>query len=499
MFEDFIFSNFSEWSETPFCPEIIKNLEALKFKVPRNIQKVAMPAIVEGFDVVVQSETGSGKTATFMLPIVHKLEEQYKADAAQEGSPPSRLCRPSCIVFSPTRELARQLFDEAKKLCRGTSVRANVCYGDYSYRENLNSLRTVGCDILIGTIGRIHHFLTGNGREPELKSDSIKFVVFDEVDELLKDNNFCQLQSVCENKEMIPRDSRQHLFFSATYNQIHKNIVDNIGRPKQLITFRAQASGNKRITQEIKCIRSGDRKNFLISLFNKGMFFTILFIFLLYTVQITILEMAENGKIEKTIVFVEKKRDADTLSLRLSEDHKCKSITMHADRTQQEREEHFAKFKQGEHQVLVATNVASRGLDVHDLNRVSSFCDFFIDCTFFRSLLWSWAMLTLIMFTELVVLAVPTAARPSFSSIPLEKLTKRMPRESSSTSLKSIKRSLNSSVIVKMKVTILPTKKLNRLKILKKRRKMLLHKTKKTMLNSKLFSVFLTDISFKLK
>lgn len=163
----------SDWKEAEFDETIVANVERAGYPRPRNFQRYALPIIFQGHDLMGQAETGAGKSVAFLLPIIQKLNDEFKGHNRME-----RLHRCAALVIEPTRELAIQLFEQAKKLtvgeCRllllarsficwlvaGTDVTVNVAYGEYKTSVNRERIHLEGCDILIGTPGRLYAFLS---------------------------------------------------------------------------------------------------------------------------------------------------------------------------------------------------------------------------------------------------------------------------------------------------------------------------------------------------
>ncbi|KAI6211533.1 hypothetical protein M3Y96_00444500 [Aphelenchoides besseyi] len=158
-----------KWEEAEFDEIIMNNIRRSNYSFPRNFQKYAMPLIMDGFDVKGQAETGSGKSAAFLLPIIQKLHDEFKDQEETE-----RLCSVSALIIEPTRELAAQLYEQAKKFADETTVRVNVAYDNKVYL-NREYIYQNGCDILVVTPGRLIDFMSSDDPEAQfLKYDNSK-------------------------------------------------------------------------------------------------------------------------------------------------------------------------------------------------------------------------------------------------------------------------------------------------------------------------------------
>ncbi|CAD5234929.1 unnamed protein product [Bursaphelenchus xylophilus] len=307
------------WTDAGFDNQLVRNIERARYAKPRNFQKHAIPIIMQGYDLKGKSETGSGKTAAFLLPIIQKLIDQFKAEAEDENRA-SRAQRVSCLVLVPTRELAHQIYNEARAFTAGTSVKVAPAYGEYQIRLNAEAILR-GCDILVACLGRLRHFV----EEKKVLLDSLKFFVIDEAD------------------RMVSADSL------ATFESMHMEFLDSISRRKDTVYLESAMPINKRIHQEVVCVRESDKDQYVQDLLTK--------------------EREETGTVAKTLIFVATKKEADLYAMQLTLED-VKSQTISSDRTQQQRLQCYNEFKNGDIHILVATNVLSRGADFPHLDRV---------------------------------------------------------------------------------------------------------------------------------
>merc|ERR1719339_153632 len=191
-------------------PILMDNVTKSGYKVPTPVQKNAIPIIMSGRDLMACAQTGSGKTAAFLLPIIHRLIES-EADACIGASTQ----RPQCVVITPTRELAIQIHNEARKFAQGTMVKSVVTYGGTSVNYQASQLQR-GCNILVPTPGRLHDFVE-KGR---VSLAHCNYLVLDEADRMLDMGFMPEIQKMVKNEDMpkkAPEGQRQTLMFSATF------------------------------------------------------------------------------------------------------------------------------------------------------------------------------------------------------------------------------------------------------------------------------------------
>ncbi|KAI6211496.1 RNA helicase [Aphelenchoides besseyi] len=220
-----------KWEEAEFDEIIMNNIRRSNYSFPRNFQKYAMPLIMDGFDVKGQAETGSGKSAAFLLPIIQKLHDEFKDQEETE-----RLCSVSALIIEPTRELAAQLFEQAEKFADATTVRVNVAYDSCEIDVNREAIYQKGCDILVGTPGRLIDFMSSDDRKAQFfKYDKLKFLVLDEADELLKSSFMPEVQRMVTFPTFPSVENRQTLFFSATFSHQIMQLSKMFCKPKSVI------------------------------------------------------------------------------------------------------------------------------------------------------------------------------------------------------------------------------------------------------------------------
>ncbi|XP_065176921.1 probable ATP-dependent RNA helicase DDX4 [Sycon ciliatum] len=314
---------------------ITENVSKSGYKKPTPVQKYAMPVIMAGRDLMACAQTGSGKTAAFILPVMSRMMKDG-IDASKFAEVQS----PAAIIVAPTRELVTQIWLEAKKFSHTTMLRPVVLYGGTSLGRQIREVEE-GCHMVIATPGRLMDVI--NRRKIDL--GAVKYLILDEADRMLDMGFLPSIQKLVEQLGMA--SGRQTLMFSATFpdevQQLAKNFLDDY----LFLTVGILGCAASDVKQSVVQVEEfGKRKKLIEILSSQGM--------------------------DRTIVFVETKRTADFLASYLCQQRfPCTSI--HGDRQQREREEALRDFKRGEKPVLVATSVASRGLDIQDVKHIVNF------------------------------------------------------------------------------------------------------------------------------
>ncbi len=306
-----------------FSSEIQKGVTDAGFKLPSPIQSVTIPKIFEGLDIVAQAHTGTGKTAAFGLPLMDMM-------ALNEGV--------QGLVITPTRELANQVGDELYRLGSNKGIKTATVYGGQSYSRQLSRIEN-GANIIVATPGRLLDML----KSKKLRDLKPKFVVLDEADEML-DMGF--LDDIKAIFKFIPSE-RQTLLFSATMPEPIKKLAKVILKSPHFISVTKNEITNSNIKQQYYIIEEYERDDAMTRLFD---FF--------------------NPK--KLIVFCRMKREVDRVAtLLLSRGYSAKGL--HGDMEQRQREEVIRSFKKGAVDILVATDVAARGLDISNVTHVFNY------------------------------------------------------------------------------------------------------------------------------
>ncbi|XP_055695064.1 ATP-dependent RNA helicase bel isoform X2 [Lutzomyia longipalpis] len=333
--------------------EIISNSISLaRYDKPTPVQKYAIPIILAGRDLMACAQTGSGKTAAFLVPILNQMYERGL------GTPPSsgnrsyyrRKHYPLGLVLAPTRELATQIFEEAKKFSYRARMRPAVLYGGNNTIEQMQELDR-GCHLIVATPGRLEDMITRG----KVGLDNIRFLVLDEADRMLDMGFEPQIRRIVEQSNMPPTGERQTLMFSATFPKAIQELASDFLHNYIFLAVGRVGSTSENITQSILWVNESDKRSYLLDLLNSF----------------------KDGnpdytKDSLTLIFVETKKGADALEDFLHRyEHPVTSI--HGDRTQREREDALRYFRSGVCPILVATAVAARGLDIPHVKHVINF------------------------------------------------------------------------------------------------------------------------------
>ena len=309
--------------------ELLSAISAQGYTVPTPIQTGAIPVIFEGCDLLAGAQTGTGKTAAFALPIVQMLAENI---------PPDKRRRPRALVLVPTRELAAQVSEQMNNYARRLSLRSTMIYGGVTIQAQIERLHR-GVDIVVATPGR----LLDHAERGTINLSRIKFLVLDEADRML-DLGF--IDDIKKVAEYLP-PKRQTLLFSATYPQGIKQLADELlDHPRRIEVARPNIAAEA-VTQAIYEVERS-RKREMISF------------------------LIRNGGWNQVLVFARTRYGADKLTEELLYDG-IKAAAIHSNKSQSIRTRTLAEFKAGELRVLVATDVAARGLDIERLPHVVNY------------------------------------------------------------------------------------------------------------------------------
>ncbi|XP_074320755.1 DEAD-box ATP-dependent RNA helicase 37-like [Silene latifolia] len=325
--------------------ELNANIRRCKYVKPTPVQRHAIPISLAGRDLMACAQTGSGKTAAFCFPIISGI---MKGEQPQRPRG-YRTVYPLALILSPTRELSMQINEEAKKFAYQTGVRVVVAYGGAPINQQLRELER-GVDILVATPGRLVDLL----ERARVSLQMIRYLALDEADRMLDMGFEPQIRKIVEQTDMTPRGVRQTMLFSATFpKEIQRLASDFLGDYIFLAVGRVGSSTDL-IVQRVEFVHESDKRSHLMDLLHAQR------------------ANGAHGKLSLTLVFVETKKGADALEHWLSING-FPATSIHGDRTQQERELALRSFKTGNTPILVATDVAARGLDIPHVAHVINF------------------------------------------------------------------------------------------------------------------------------
>lgn len=309
--------------------ELLSAITAQGYTTPTPIQTEAIPVIFEGGDLLAGAQTGTGKTAAFALPIVQMLGENI---------PPEKRRKPRALVLVPTRELAAQVSEEMNIYARRLSLRSTMIYGGVTIQAQIERLHR-GVDIVVATPGR----LLDHAERGTINLSRIKFLVLDEADRMLDLGFIDAIQKVAE---YLP-EKRQTMLFSATYSKEIKQLADELlNKPRQIEVARRNIAADA-VTQAVYQVEKSRKREMISS-------------------------MIRTGGWNQVLVFARTRYGADKLTEELLYDG-IKAAAIHSNKSQSIRTRTLADFKRGEFRVLVATDVAARGLDIERLPHVVNY------------------------------------------------------------------------------------------------------------------------------
>ena len=338
------------FTSPPLDAHLISNIELANYKKPTPVQKYSIPIVTKGRDLMACAQTGSGKTAGFLFPILSRAFTVGPSPlpGSAMNDPHARYGRtrkayPTTLILAPTRELVLQIHDEARKFAYRSWVKPCVVYGGADIGQQLRQIER-GCDLLTATPGRLVDLIE-RGR---ISLANIKFLVLDEADRMLDMGFEPQIRRIVEGEDMPGVHDRQTLMFSATFPRDIQILARDFLKDYVFLSVGRVGSTSENITQKVEYVEDVDKRSVLLDILHS---------------------MPPGGL---TLIFVETKRAADALSdFLLNSNFPATSI--HGDRTQRERERALEMFRRGQTPVMVATAVAARGLDIPNVTHVINY------------------------------------------------------------------------------------------------------------------------------
>ncbi|WP_018979054.1 DEAD/DEAH box helicase, partial [Saccharibacillus kuerlensis] len=317
------------FNDLKLIPPILKALQKENYTSPTPIQQQAIPVALEGRDVLGCAQTGTGKTAAFSLPIIQRLS----ANPAVSGKRPIR-----SLILTPTRELAIQIYDNIRAYSRYTDLRSMVVVGGISQAPQERELQR-GTDILIATPGRLLDLMN----QKHVMLDSVEVLVLDEADRMLDMGFIRDVQKIIARTP----DKKQTLFFSATMPPEITNLINSLLVNPAKVEITPVSSTVDRITQEVYLVDKPNKQKLLN-------------------------DILQDASIESALVFTRTKHGANRVA-RLLDRAGISAQAIHGDKSQNARQAALNNFKNGVTRVLVATDIAARGIDIDELTHVINF------------------------------------------------------------------------------------------------------------------------------
>lgn len=324
--------------------ELTDNLDRCGYNIPTPVQKYSIPAVLEGSDVMVTAQTGSGKTAAFLVPII-TAALQAGPKEVKEGA-----VAPSCVVLAPTRELCQQITQEAKRLTFRSPARVQAIYGG---EDAVGQLRNIaaGIEIVVCAPGRLDDFL----QRGVISMEEVKFLVLDEADRMLDMGFEPQIRNIIETYNMPEpgEGGRQTMMFSATFPQEMQDMALDFLDPAYYgISVGQVGHAATDVEQFFEQVSWSAKFEKLCDVLNEV--------------------CEDDGSPKKTIVFANTKNMVDDITQQL-QSRGIRSASMHGGTVQTQRNRALSDVKSGRISVLVATDVAARGLDVPGIEHIVNF------------------------------------------------------------------------------------------------------------------------------
>ena len=314
-----------DFTSLNLCQPLLDALDEIGYVTPTPIQAQAIPDLIEGRDMLGCAQTGTGKTAAFALPILDAMAENPRAG--------SRRIR--ALMLCPTRELASQIHDNIEQYARHLDIRSMVMFGGVSQRPQVNNLRR-GVDILVATPGRLLDLIS----QGYVDLSHVQFLVLDEADRML-DMGF--IRDIRKILTQIPK-KRQSLLFSATIPHSIVELSRGMLYDPVRVSITPESTTVEAIEQSLMFVMKGDKRGLLTYII-------------------------EEERPEKVLVFSRTKHGCNRIVKQLGQDG-IEALAIHGNKSQGAREKALRRFRKGTLQVLVATDVASRGIDVSDISHV---------------------------------------------------------------------------------------------------------------------------------
>jgi len=323
------FKSFMMFDDLGLSAELLRAVSDQGYSQPTPIQSKAIPVVLEGRDILAGAQTGTGKTAGFTLPLLQRLSTRKPVHGHRHVR---------ALILTPTRELAAQIGESIKAYGKYVPLRSTVIFGGVNIRPQIQALRE-GIDILVATPGR----LLDHVGQKTLDLSKVEILVLDEADRML-DMGF--IHDIRKVLALLP-EQRQNLLFSATFSEDIKRLADGLLNAPTLVEVARRNTAAERVSQVVHPVDK-TRKRALLSF------------------------LIGSGNWQQVLVFTRTKHGANRLAQQLEKDG-IRSAAIHGNKSQGARTRALADFKRGAVRVLVATDIAARGLDIEHLPYVVNY------------------------------------------------------------------------------------------------------------------------------
>jgi ATP-dependent RNA helicase RhlE len=313
---------------------VLQALALKEYTTSTPIQEQAIPILLKGRDLLGIAQTGTGKTAAFMLPSIDRLTQSDKR-------PQPRTCR--MLVLAPTRELASQIAESARAYSRFSHMSVATVFGGTSINKNRQDVSR-GVDVLVATPGRLIDLI----EQGMLTLKAVEILVLDEADQMLDLGFIHALKAIVK---MLP-SKRQTLFFSATMPKAIKELADKFLTDPAQVSVAPAATTAERVDQYVTFVQQTEKQALLTMMLRAG--------------------FSERGNMDRVLIFTRTKHGADRV-VKLLAGNAIPANAIHGNKSQPQRERALAEFKAGKVKILIATDIAARGIDVSGVSHVINF------------------------------------------------------------------------------------------------------------------------------
>ncbi|MGL5102305.1 MAG: ATP-dependent RNA helicase RhlE [Plesiomonas sp.] len=321
--------NMESFDSLGLCDELLRAVAEQGYSQPTPIQRQAIPVVLQGRDIMASAQTGTGKTAGFTLPLLQQLSTQPQPKGRRSVR---------ALILTPTRELAAQVWENVREYSKYLPIRSLVVFGGVSINPQMMKLRS-GVDVLVATPGRLLDLVQQNA----VSLAKVETLVLDEADRML-DMGF--IHDIRKVLAYLP-NKRQNLLFSATFSDDIKGLADKLLKNPQLIEVARRNTASEQVEQRVHLVDRKRKRELLSYLIGKDQW-------------------------RQVLVFTRTKHGANHLSEQLERDG-ITSAAIHGNKSQGARTRALDDFKSGKVRVLVATDIAARGLDIDQLPYVVNF------------------------------------------------------------------------------------------------------------------------------
>ncbi|OQE24027.1 hypothetical protein PENFLA_c010G10440 [Penicillium flavigenum] len=342
----------TEWVNFGLHPVMLENIRLCGYEHPTAVQSYAIPAVLANLDVIAVAQTGSGKTGSFLIPILSKLMGKARKLAAPRPNTAERFnpredavrAEPLVLIVCPTRELATQIFDESRRLCYRSMLRPCVAYGGAPARLQREELQK-GCDILIATPGRLLDFMA---QTHVLSLRRVRYTVIDEADEMLESDWEEEFKKIMSGGDVNEDDDHRYMMFSATFNKEFRKLAKQyLSQDHVRLRVGRAGSSHLNVVQDIIWVDQPKKMRAL------------------YDLLISMPPV-------RTLIFVNSKEQVDFVDDYLYNSG-MPTTSIHSGRTQREREDAMRAFRSAKCPIMVATGISARGLDVINVLHVVNY------------------------------------------------------------------------------------------------------------------------------